>query len=1515
MADERIGRLSVDVSPEFDQAELFRQVKAATANLPKIDLKVNITVKEVNKAIREVNGKKLLAIKPPVQITALAVNKAIREVNRKKLAPLKIPVELDDKTLLRFDRQLKRTNKTAQAAQSTLGQLAANALIVGSAFRLIRISAIVTALGFFAQAISAATALVGSLASSLSVGLVGGLSTAGIAVGSLVQGMGVLSFALSGVSDALGGLNEELDADKLLALTPAAQSFVRQLDAMKPAARGAQQAIQEQLFGGLSQALRIVTPLLDDFVGPLQQTADIIGDLSVDAARLVNVFSGSLQTVLVINNILLEDLGTSGLNFAAALVDIYVAAGPIALAFSNLTRTLSVTVRNFITAAKRSGDLADFFELAGVNLRVLLSIIGNSSRILVNVFRAALPFGFALIDQIETITDRLADVTGGRRGQSALRTFFSTAMPAIEEFGRLLRDVGIEFAQLAEQPGLRLLLESIRTELLPAVSQVIQTLTSEFGPVLIQTFTALALLFTDLAGASGPLNSLVFVVGLLAQSLHTLFTEYPNTLKVVQAFFLLEAGLAAVSLQILVFRASGLGAIIGAITQSLLGARGLIPSLQALGNLLRTGAGFARFAGFVGIVITVMDIAIRTFDQFFIRLRNGEGIASSFFNAFSFAVISSFQDILKAMNTLIEGFGGLAKTLSVLPGPAGDIGKALEASGAGGAVSLNGLIKKLDQYKSAVAAVEPVKTFGPPVPADLAAQKDIEKRVKDFSKLVQKETGGVQDSLGQATTGFKDVANVAVPSMDSIKDSIDPAQEATERLNRSLETSRDRLSRLGDVVERQRSLVDGLKDALDSLKNAQLEGTQAFDDARFALDQQIKSLQLQQVNLRLTGVADEDPAIKALEDQIARLRLEADKTDLTESLQLEPLRRQFEKTVNPIKEIAFNDAITQFANLSKQHEVESDRLLTLQKRYNTLNDAIKRIDETASRITSSTRGITAGLSQAVAAPAVIQKPLAQANASLKTSTQAISRNAINLRTGLTKPIRQAGMDINILLGRIPSVAAPGATELIRWMRAIGTTAGNSLVGGLMDGIRSQLQPESDFYKLLHEEIPDFIRKNKGPVSFDQTILVPAGVAIMDGLTTGLRRGFEPVKGFLNDVGPSMEEFVPDSVFGKKTAEFLVEVAAGKKPDPSKFFKDLVPDPVSVTGGIADPRLGFLHKTLSLADTMQMAASLAKTFGVAVTSVFRPGAITSSGNPSDHGFGLAADLSNGSSPTPQMDALAKALKPLFGTIVKQLIWRDRDQNRGFPVPGHMNHVHVAFLPAPGFSLHSGKIGKSAAVSGPFAPFFAAASQMFGVPAELLMAVTKAESGFNPRAGSPAGAKGLMQLMPATFASLNVGSNIFDPKQNIFAGAKYLSQQLKTFKDVRLALAAYNAGPGNATTALRSFGETIAYVARVLGFLKSFGGFREHGGGVRSDKGYWVGEAGPEWFEPRQSGHITSNRDMMKTLQEQAMLLREIRDTGGLRQQTTNIATASRDPETLLALMEIEKRKRLKRLDLA
>lgn len=122
---------------------------------------------------------------------------------------------------------------------------------------------------------------------------------------------------------------------------------------------------------------------------------------------------------------------------------------------------------------------------------------------------------------------------------------------------------------------------------------------------------------------------------------------------------------------------------------------------------------------------------------------------------------------------------------------------------------------------------------------------------------------------------------------------------------------------------------------------------------------------------------------------------------------------------------------------------------------------------------------------------------------------------------------------------------------------------------------------------------------------------------------------------------------------------------------------------------------------------------------------------------------------------------------------------------------------------------------AALSQPYSDAIARAADRHGLDQKLLHALVIVESAYQPEAVSPAGAGGLTQLMPGTAADLGVRDR-FDVEQNLTGGADYLARQLIRFGDLRLALAAYNSGPGRVARLGRvpEIQETRNYVVSVI-----------------------------------------------------------------------------------------------------
>jgi cell wall-associated NlpC family hydrolase len=202
---------------------------------------------------------------------------------------------------------------------------------------------------------------------------------------------------------------------------------------------------------------------------------------------------------------------------------------------------------------------------------------------------------------------------------------------------------------------------------------------------------------------------------------------------------------------------------------------------------------------------------------------------------------------------------------------------------------------------------------------------------------------------------------------------------------------------------------------------------------------------------------------------------------------------------------------------------------------------------------------------------------------------------------------------------------------------------------------------------------------------------------------------------------------------------------------------------------------------------------------------RPGDLLCFGTPADH-IGIYIGGSK------------MIVAPKTGDVVKvQDVYRTPSTiRRVLPDSAPVTRMPVLGTPVAGAPASGGAAAPSpalAAAPAAYRSLFEEAGRRHGVPAALLAAVAKVESGFNRAAVSGAGARGLMQLMPGTARGLGVDP--MDPAQAVDGAARLLATHLRTYGSVPLALAAYNAGPGavNRYNGVPPYAETQAYVTKV------------------------------------------------------------------------------------------------------
>jgi SLT domain-containing protein/phage-related protein len=312
-------------------------------------------------------------------------------------------------------------------------------------------------------------------------------------------------------------------ADAMSKISPQAREFVKYIGGLKPALQDIQFNVQDAIFSNLKTAVGNLLPLLPVFNKGLTDTAGILGKTAVAGSEMLasGPWKADFGTMLSANNSVLETFGKALLPLVDNFRNLGVAIIPITQRFADFILKISVMSKAFIEGKRNTGELTNFFNIAGDTAAQLGRIVWNLIATVGNLGKASYESGKSLLDSFEGVTKKLREVSGSTEGQNKLKEYFENSAKTIREVGKLIGDVSVAFAKLGQNENIAPLVEQMRTELLPAVEGLFNS-SSSFGPQVIDLLTTLAGTFERLTSGGGALSSFVGTLNGMAGALNAI---------------------------------------------------------------------------------------------------------------------------------------------------------------------------------------------------------------------------------------------------------------------------------------------------------------------------------------------------------------------------------------------------------------------------------------------------------------------------------------------------------------------------------------------------------------------------------------------------------------------------------------------------------------------------------------------------------------------------------------------------------------------------------------------------------------------------------------------------------------------------------------------------------------------------------------------------------------------------------------------------------------------------------
>lgn len=351
-------------------------------------------------------------------------------------------------------------------------------------------------------------------------GLVPALGAGLVAAG---QGAGVLALAFSGFDDAIKKPEEA---------TGAMRELVDEILGAKPAFEGLREVARESMFPGLIDAIHTLTPMMERFEPIVRGTARMFAELARSGSELVAspAFSGRLYDVGRGNIDILRTMGEAAVTLATPLMTLVQAAQPLVATFAGWLNLWAGNIAGMVASAEASGRLAGFFERTHGVASQLANILGNLATGLFNIFAGGADMGQGVLDSLDRITQRFADWTSSVEGSDAISDWFDRVQPTVDALGRLFSDT---FALIGRVLGdsattAAPFVDSIRTDLLPAVEGIATSVSGPFMESLIQLGSTVGALAPLILGSTGALTVFLELLNLILTPMVWLTTNVPG---------------------------------------------------------------------------------------------------------------------------------------------------------------------------------------------------------------------------------------------------------------------------------------------------------------------------------------------------------------------------------------------------------------------------------------------------------------------------------------------------------------------------------------------------------------------------------------------------------------------------------------------------------------------------------------------------------------------------------------------------------------------------------------------------------------------------------------------------------------------------------------------------------------------------------------------------------------------------------------------------------------------------